>query len=79
MEERLALGRQIAEARRRHGLSQPELACKLGRPVQWMSQVERGLADVDPAAILAAVASALGGPPIVLSAGLSRPPRMSSA
>ena len=73
MEARLALGRQIAEARRRHGLSQPELARKLDRPVQWMSQVERGLADVDPAAILAAVASVLGGPPIVLSASSSRP------
>jgi transcriptional regulator with XRE-family HTH domain len=73
MDQRLALGRQIAEARRRHGLSQPELARKLDRPVQWMSQVERGLADVDPAAVLAAVTCVLGGPPIALSAGSSHP------
>jgi transcriptional regulator with XRE-family HTH domain len=62
MDQRLAIGRQIADARRRHGLSQPELARMLDRPVSWMSQVERGIAEVDPAPVLEAVTSALGGP-----------------
>lgn len=62
MELQLALGRGIAEQRRRHGLSQPELARMLDRPVAWVSQVERGLVEADPMSVLEAVASALGTP-----------------
>jgi transcriptional regulator with XRE-family HTH domain len=62
MELRLALGRGIAEQRRRHGLSQPELARMLGRPVAWVSQLERGLGPDDPMSVLEAVACALGMP-----------------
>jgi transcriptional regulator with XRE-family HTH domain len=62
MEPQLALGRGIAEQRRRHGLSQPELARMLDRPVAWVSQVERGLGQADPMSVLEAVASVLGTP-----------------
>jgi hypothetical protein len=40
-DEDLALGRKIADARRRRGLSQPELARMIDRSVAWVSQVER--------------------------------------
>jgi transcriptional regulator with XRE-family HTH domain len=48
----LDLGRRVAEQRRLRGWSQPELADKLGKPVAWVSRLERGLAEVDPSPIL---------------------------
>jgi transcriptional regulator with XRE-family HTH domain len=62
MDPQLTLGRGIAEQRRRHGLSQPELARMLDRPVSWVSRVERGLGRTDPISVLEAVACALGTP-----------------
>ncbi len=62
MDQQLALGRAIAEQRRRRGLSQPELARLLDQPPSWVSQVERGLLPVDPMSLLGDVAGALGTP-----------------
>jgi hypothetical protein len=58
LESQLALGRSIAEQRRRHGWTQPELAAMLGRPVAWVSQLERGLVPAGPAWVPGAVLSA---------------------
>ena len=57
-----ALGRKIAERRRRRGLSQPELARMINRSVAWVSQVERGVRKVDRMSVLETVADALGVP-----------------
>jgi len=74
MDQQLALGRAIAEQRRRRGLSQPELARLLDQPPSWVSQVERGLVPVDAMWLLGAVASALGMPlPLDRSGASSRP------
>jgi tetratricopeptide (TPR) repeat protein len=55
----LALGRSIAEQRRRRGWTQPELAAMLGRPVAWVSQLERGLVPAGPIPVPGAAVSAL--------------------
>ena len=55
----VALGRKIAEARHRRGLSQPELARMIDRSVAWVSQVERGVRKVDRMSVLEMVADAL--------------------
>ena len=55
----VALGRKIAEARRRRGLSQPELARMIDRSVAWVSQVERGARKVDRMSVLEMLAEAL--------------------
>ncbi len=62
MDQQLALGRAIAELRRRRGVSQPELARLLDQPPSWVSQIERGLLPVDPLSLLGTVAGALGTP-----------------
>jgi hypothetical protein len=56
LKPQLALGRSIAELRRSRGWSQPELAGMLGRPVAWLSQLERGLVQVGPISASGAVA-----------------------
>jgi transcriptional regulator with XRE-family HTH domain len=58
----VALGRKIAEQRRRRGLSQPELAKMIGRSVAWVSQVERGVRRIDRMSVLETVAEALEMP-----------------
>jgi hypothetical protein len=67
-ELQLALGRKVAEQRRRHGWSQPELAHRLGKPVSWVSQLERGLVIVQPLPVLPAVPGAVlpSGPSVVV-------------
>jgi transcriptional regulator with XRE-family HTH domain len=55
----VALGRKIAEARRRRGLSQPDLARMIDRSVAWVSQVERGVRKVDRMSVLEILADAL--------------------
>ena len=57
-----ALGRKIAQHRRRRGLSQPELARLIDRSVAWVSQVERGVRKVDRMSVLETVAQALDVP-----------------
>jgi transcriptional regulator with XRE-family HTH domain len=53
------LGRRVAQERRRHGLSQPELAALVNRPVAWVSQLERGVQPVDRLSVLLSLADAL--------------------
>lgn len=62
------VGRRIAAQRRRHGLSQPELAALLDRPVAWVSQLERGAAPIDCPEMLATIADALEFPLTELTA-----------
>lgn len=66
---RAALGRRIAEHRRRRGLSQRELGRLVGRSVTWVSQVERGVRAVDRISVLETVAAALAIPLAELAAG----------
>lgn len=56
----LTLGRQVAFLRRRRGLSQVELADRLGRSESWVSQVERGVRSVDRLSVLERMADELG-------------------
>ncbi len=72
-EYQLVLGRRIAQERRRHGLSQPELAALLDRPVSWLSQVERGVQPVDRLSVLKTLADALELPLAELTAGNPEP------
>ncbi|MGH3167751.1 MAG: helix-turn-helix domain-containing protein, partial [Trebonia sp.] len=58
----VALGRKIAEQRKRRGLSQPELARMIDRSVAWVSQVERGVRKVDRMSVLETLADALEMP-----------------
>ena len=62
VEYQLVLGRRIAQERRRHGLSQPELAAMVDRPVAWVSQLERGIQPIDSPKVLKTVAGALDLP-----------------
>ena len=55
----VALGRKIAEARHRRGLSQAQLAGMIDRSVAWISQVERGARKVDRMSVLEMLADAL--------------------
>jgi len=55
-------GQRIARARRRRGLSQAALAGLAGRSESWLSQVERGLRNVDSYSVLHRLASALRVP-----------------
>ncbi|MEV8633779.1 helix-turn-helix transcriptional regulator [Streptosporangium sp. NPDC051023] len=57
-----ALGRRIAQERKRRGLSQPELARLIDRSVAWVSQVERGVRKVDRMSVLEKVAETLDVP-----------------
>jgi tetratricopeptide (TPR) repeat protein/DNA-binding XRE family transcriptional regulator len=57
-----ALGRRIAQERKRRGLSQPELARLIDRSVAWVSQVERGVRKVDRMSVLEKVADVLDIP-----------------
>ncbi len=63
-----ALGRKIAQYRRRRGLSQREFAALINRSEAWVSQVERGVRKVDRMSVLAAVAEVLDVPVAELAA-----------
>jgi tetratricopeptide (TPR) repeat protein len=63
-----ALGRRIAQERKRRGLSQPELARLVDRSVAWVSQVERGVRKVDRMSVLEKVAEVLDLPLLELAA-----------
>jgi transcriptional regulator with XRE-family HTH domain len=69
VEYQQVLGRRIAEERRRHGLSQPELAALVDRPVAWLSQLERGVQPIDKPSLLKSLADALELPLPELAAG----------
>jgi len=70
VEYQQVLGRRIARERRRHGLSQPELAALADRPVAWVSQLERGVEPIDKPAALKPLAEALELPLSELAAGV---------
>jgi transcriptional regulator with XRE-family HTH domain len=55
----LGRGQRIARARRRRGLSQAALAGLVGRSESWLSQVERGLREVDSHTVLISLADIL--------------------
>jgi transcriptional regulator with XRE-family HTH domain len=57
-----ALGRRIAQERKRRGLSQPELARLIDRSIAWVSQVERGVRKIDRMSVLEKVAEVLDLP-----------------
>ncbi len=57
--DRSARGQRIARARRRRGLSQAALAGLAGRSESWLSQVERGLRQVDNHSVLMSLAEIL--------------------
>jgi len=63
-----ALGRRIAQERRRRGLSQTELARLVDRSVAWISQVERGVRRIDRMSVLERLAEALDVPLAELAA-----------
>jgi hypothetical protein len=69
LEYQQVLGRRVAQERRKHGLSQPELAALLDQPVAWVSQVERGIQPIDCPEVLRTVADALELPLTELTAG----------
>ncbi|MEV4012755.1 helix-turn-helix transcriptional regulator [Nonomuraea angiospora] len=62
MDARGEIGRRIARARRRRGLSQAVLSGLVGRSESWLSQVERGQRAVDNHTVLNALADILGLP-----------------
>jgi transcriptional regulator with XRE-family HTH domain len=67
-EYQVALGRKLADARRRRGLSQPEPARMIDRSVAWVSQVERGVRRIDRMSVLEILADTLGIPLAELAA-----------
>lgn len=54
-----SIGKRIAAYRRRRGLSQAAVAGLVGRSESWLSQVERGLRDVDSYPVLRELARVL--------------------
>lgn len=62
------LGRRIAQARVDAGLSQHQLAERLGLSKSWVDKVERGIRAIDKVAMRARLAEALGQDPDVLFA-----------
>ncbi len=59
VEYQQVLGRKVAQERRRHGMSQPELAAMVDRPVAWVSQLERGVQPIERMSVLKILADAL--------------------
>ncbi|MDA8062963.1 MAG: helix-turn-helix transcriptional regulator, partial [Actinomycetota bacterium] len=53
------MGERIAIYRTRRGISQVVLAGLVGRSESWLSQVERGVRDVDRVSVLVEMAKVL--------------------
>jgi Helix-turn-helix domain len=73
LEYQRVVGRKVAQERRRHGLSQPELAALVNRSAAWVSELERGIQPVDCPELLATIADALDLPLAELTEGRSLP------
>jgi transcriptional regulator with XRE-family HTH domain len=58
----VSIGERIAVARRRRGMTQAQLAGQLGRSVQWLSMIERGVRRADRYSILVPIADVLSIP-----------------
>lgn len=56
----VSIGERIAITRRRRGMTQAQLAGQLGRSVQWLSMIERGVRRADRYSILVPIADVLG-------------------
>jgi transcriptional regulator with XRE-family HTH domain len=56
----VSIGERIAIIRRRRGMTQAVLAGQLGRSVQWLSMIERGVRRADRYSILVPIADVLG-------------------
>ncbi|WP_312018453.1 helix-turn-helix transcriptional regulator [Streptomyces sp. I05A-00742] len=59
---RREFGARVAEIRTRRGLTQKELAARIGRTTSWLSQVERGVQPVNRLDVLNRLADGLGVP-----------------
>lgn len=68
------IGTRIAAYRRRRGLSQTTLAGLVGRSESWLSQVERGLRDVDSLTVIRDLSHVLGVSSDVLIGSAFAPP-----
>lgn len=55
-----AFGQKIKQIRQDRGLTQTDLAARMGRTSSWMSQVERGVQKVDRLDVLQGLSDALG-------------------
>src|SRR5258708_7876551 len=55
----LSIGQRIAVTRRRRGMSQAQVAGPLGKSVQWLSNIERGVRSADRYSILVPIADVL--------------------
>ncbi|MGW6396012.1 helix-turn-helix domain-containing protein [Streptomyces sp. NPDC055103] len=75
-ERQQAFGKQVAELRRRRGLTQGELAVLIGRTASWVSQVERGIQPVNRLDVLRLLADGLGVALHELQPDAPRPPGM---
>jgi transcriptional regulator with XRE-family HTH domain len=60
--DHVSIGERIAITRRRRGMTQAVLAGQLGRSVQWLSMIERGVRRADRYSILVPIADVLGVP-----------------
>lgn len=56
----LSIGQRIAIARRRRGMSQAQVSGPLGKSVQWLSNIERGVRSADRYSILVPIAEVIG-------------------
>ncbi|MDH6121395.1 transcriptional regulator with XRE-family HTH domain [Kitasatospora sp. GAS204A] len=59
LEERESIGKRIRRQRLRLGMPQADFAAAVGRTQGWVSKVERGLIELDRAAVINEVAAAL--------------------
>jgi transcriptional regulator with XRE-family HTH domain len=73
-EERRAFGKRVARLRSQRGLTQAELAARIGRTASWMSQVERGVQPVARLDVLRLLADGLGVPVSTLQPGAPAEP-----
>jgi transcriptional regulator with XRE-family HTH domain len=55
----ISIGQRIAITRRRRGMSQAQVAGPLGKSVQWLSNIERGVRSADRYSILVPIADVL--------------------
>lgn len=71
----VSIGERIAIIRRRRGKSQAVVAGRLGKSVQWLSNIERGVRRADRYSVLAPIADVLGVPVTELTADPPTAPR----
>jgi len=64
--EEATVGERVAFYRRRRGMTQEVLSGLLGRSVDWLSKLERGVIELDRLSIIVAIADALGVEPVKL-------------